>query len=340
MIETISHNNRTRGHCASLCNHMYGLLASYYIGAECSDHQRIVVEFWYGKKKVTRRFPYKTGNSILIPTSQDEATIIMSYFEDEDDAGNKPVNAVQRWMFCSNWQSKLRYSGTGKIWCSAKERLELPIGYLVRCTPIRVNETWLLPVYREHNCHGLILTSQDGWNWTQSGTIGAEEQQESGRFGTGVLIQPTLWTDGTKLYSLSRDVTEKQRAWYAESANLGKTWTKPKQVALWNANNSVVAVQDGTNSPWLIWNHGAHRHRLVIGKWDPQTHSALPSLMINDYHGSYPNYCWHGDKLHVIYTEYGRIVRRIFNKTDLGRLSEGGRAAWEDIPTIGEWNQQ
>lgn len=310
-------HSRWPSHCAAICGHKNGSLVSYYEGEECTDDQRVRIEFWKDDEELASCYlPYKTGNSILLKTSNDEAWIIFSIFKDEDEKGNKPTYPVDRWMMCLNYQARVRFIDN-QIVVDDTSLLDWPIGYLVRCAPIRVSGEWFLPIYREHDCHGIVMRSKNGITWEEQGRIGDTMREASGRFGNGVLIQPTLWHDGDKICSLSRDVTYRKRAWYSESSDKGRTWTTPRPTQISNANNSIVAINDGTKTPMLVWNHGIDRRVLVIGRWDGENLIARPNqILVSELSPlasrSYPNYAFIGGECHVVFTENKRIIRAIF----------------------------
>jgi hypothetical protein len=333
-VKTIIHKVSPYGHCATVCSLGDGILVAYYNGPECTDKQAVNVEYWENDKKLDCRIlPPKTGNPVLISMNSKEACLIFSYFQDTDGV-NVPTSAVQRWMFCSNWKTKVSVKDN-KLQFSREERFSrdnetegnIYIGYLMRCAPIKIKKTWYLPIYREHNCYGQIYTSKDGYRWSPRGKIGDNINQVNGRFGSGVLIQPTIWYD-TKLKSLSRDITSKMRAWYSESNDLGWTWSKPIQTRIWNDNNSIVVINDsaasslGSSYPLAVWNEGPGRSRLMLGrlKGEGEDLHIIPIVMLNkgngaSYHGaSYPNYCVDKEgRIHIIFSERssGSIVRLI-----------------------------
>jgi hypothetical protein len=300
------------GHCATVCPDGDGHWIAYYKGPECTDRQAVIIEYWENDIKLaSRRLPNKTGNCVLVP-GETGPTLIFSYFTDTDSKGNKPQMPVERWIYCTNWISKLRFKDRISISTPTLLVTNPKIGYLTRCNPIRVFDEWLLPMYKEFNCHGKILRSHGGEVWQESGVIGSGTLKSHGRFGKGVLIQPTIWFDGERLHSLSRDITPNLKAWYSFSKNKGESWSKPRKTNIWNTNNSLVAINDGTDKPWLIWNEGSGRYQLVLGRWNSKTLSAEPQLQLNrrGTQASYPNYCIdnHGE-IHIVFSESGPITR-------------------------------
>jgi hypothetical protein len=321
----IIHEVRPYGHCASICYAQDKIWLVYYQGPECSDQQRVIVECLENDVKIaSRHFAPLTGNCILIP-KKNGPRIIVSKFEDIDADNNTPRFPVERWIFCSNWTCTLTLSD--KIIKSTRpSRIPLrPLtGYLTRCNPINHNGQWLLPLYREHNCYGLILASKDTNRWTILGTIGQVNDTSNGRFGSGILIQPTLWHDGISLHSLSRDVSKNRRAWYAKSIDGGKNWSTPILSNVSNYNNSLVMIHDDTPEPWLVWNYGAGRSILALGKWQPDTLSAKPLIKLNmSSSASYPNYCFdQQQRLHIVHSDGGPIIHHIFDQEMLIKLTK------------------
>lgn len=310
-------------HCATICAHGAGVLLACYQGPECTDMQRVHIKYYEQNKCLSHKvLPIKTGNCVLIPASNNEAILIFSYFTDTDGTEG-PSKSVQRWMFCTNWKMRVRFDAeSNEIVLSEETLLELDplIGLLTRCAPIKIDDIWHLPLYREHNCYGLIATSHNGWNWAEHGKIGAESNQISGRFGSGILIQPTIWHDGT-YHALCRDVSRVGKAWYSTSLN-GINWSVPVLSGIDNANNSVVVIQDGSVKPLIVWNHGMDRSNLVLGRWDPKRQTADPIVKLNlSFSSSYPNYCFDKDHiLHIVHTDGGVISHHTLDREAIERL--------------------
>jgi hypothetical protein len=323
---TIKHQVRPYGHCATICPHQTGILLAYYKGPECTNAQRVVVEYYQkAEQKICGiTLPIKTGNCVLLPITPDKALLIYSYFEDTNGK-EAPKSAVERWRFCSNWSITLEYTDNGIITTEPK-RFGPRVGYLTRCAPIRIKNSWILPMYREHDCYGLIMRSETGLDrWCYVGRIGAEITASNGRFGSGILIQPTLWYDNKYLHSLSRDISEHKKAWYSYSSNLGKTWTFPQSTTVTNYNNSIVAIQDQKSlnplGPWLVWNDGSGRQKIVLGKWKQSTKTAEPIVKLGERGGSYPNYCFdYEDNLHIVHTDMPYIAHHVINREMLEYL--------------------
>ena len=325
LAQTFYHRVEPYGHCATICPHKQGVLVAYYSGPECTDEQRIHIKYFEkGETKTENVLPKKTGNCVLIPTQPQKATLIFSYFTDTDGI-NKPRSPIERWIYCSNWKVLVGSTEEGIRFNNCEILgIEPVTGLLTRCSPIQIKEKWLLPLYREHNCYGQIIQSSDGWRWQSQGIIGGDRIEKSGRFGTGILIQPTIWEDGKTCYSLSRDITKNRRAWYSQSDDFGKTWSEPQTTQLWNSNNSLVAIQDKTAKPLLVWNHGVSRSILLLGRWDPNKLNARPFVKLNQgMASSYPNYCWdYKRNLHIVHSDSGPITHHILTQEALNLLEK------------------
>lgn len=288
-----------------------GLFVAYYTGsAECHDSQHVEIQ-WFdedGTASEVKQLESLTGNPILVQTLSD-AYIIYSKFE------NKVRNRIEWWQHCSLWAAKLDVwwgASSPEISVGVPKQIfvdepgdGLPpkgLGYLPRCNPIWVvaedKLLYLLPVYREHspNFHGVILQSEDGYNWSYRGSIGKLEKPS---------IQPTIWHDAknNKICALLRNFSRNlgQYAYYSESYDFGKTWTKLKPSKYYNANNSILAISNhAKEKPLIIWNNDpTGRDKLSVGLFDEQNPTTVIQL---DNYGSYPAACIQNDRLLVSYT--------------------------------------
>jgi len=300
---------------------------------ECTDMQHVVVERMVDDRVTGRlTFPGGTGNCVLIPTNP--AILLYSKFE---LGYNECRHPVDRWSFCSNWTIDLSEPG------DVRRAFRGRIGFLARCQPIMVNGRWLLPAYREKNCYGTIMASKDGRDWWRRGSIGSRIGAVNGRFGNGSMMQPTLWYDGRTLHALLRDVTPTRRAWYFTSDNHGRSWSLPLRSGLTNANNSLVALHDDSGSPFVVWNHGNDRRCLVLGRWNGAILGSSPLLRLSGRTGSYPNYCWDGDRLHIVHTSDGTIVRHLLDREALDYVESHGSVGlhvsdlpdWRSVNLVG-----
>lgn len=290
---------------------------AYYNGPECTDNQAVNINYIEKDKQLDQlRLPPKTGNMVLIPMNQKEACLIFSLFNDTDGI-SKPKTPVERWRFCTNWKCIISFK-SGRINISTPERFETEynVGHLTRCNPIFWKGLWFLPIYREHNVYGEILTSSDGYNWTYRAKIG-DKITTTGKMGSGVLIQPTIWADDKCMYSLSRDVSGNNKAWFSWSANEGKDWHAPIPSKISNSNNSIVAIHMNISSPLIVWNFGIGRGTLALGKFkDIVDLDCTPIEKLNEgNHASYPNYCFdQSNNLNIVFTDSGKIIRCVINR--------------------------
>jgi len=352
---TLYHKVTPNGHCATVCSHKKGVLLAYYSGPECTDQQHVHIKYMENigpskgyvidRESPHHELPNRTGNCVLIPNKEDSAVLIFSFFMDSNGP-EQPKSPVERWRFCSNWKTQISISDnigasqSPKITDTDPNRiligntsalgLQPEIGILARCSPIKSGSNrfnhWLLPLYTEHDCFGIVAASYNGWNWETRGYIGATNKTINNRFGSGILIQPTIWSDGDLLKSLSRDITQNHRAWYSESGGDGRKWSTPIKTELWNMNNSLVAIPI-KKSTWVVWNHGPNRTQLMLGKWDQKRLNAIPTLQLNDprndgtCYASYPNYCFDTqNRLHIVHTDCGQIAHHIIDQEMLDYL--------------------
>jgi hypothetical protein len=249
-----------------------------------------------------RKLPNKTGNSILIPINNNLVSLIFSKFTDTNE------RSIDRWKYCNNYQAIF---DSEKLLIKAS-KLDLETGYLVRCAPIKVHNRWYLPIYRELNPYGLIMSSEDGQNWTPSGKIGLEMDIITRHFGKGVLIQPTIWYDKT-FHSLSRDITNNHKAWYSRTITnspVNMVWSEPISSNICNYNNSLIAIPDAKlpSLPFIVWNNGPNREILMLGKLNEDL-SVKPIYRLNKQRASYPNYCIdENQNIYIVHTD-GPIIR-------------------------------
>ena len=314
----ITDKPQPNGHCATICPHHKGVLIAYYRGPECTDRQQLIIQYWEEKEKLNQCELYpKTGNAVLYPIEKDRAGLIYSYFNDTDGQ-TTPNTPVERWKYCSNWITEITTTSKTKMLGieNPKPLITQPLtGYLVRCNPIKIQNTFLLPIYHEKLAYGQILSSKNGIDWYTCGNIGLDNQYR--------LIQPTIWYYRGVLHALARNFTrhfDNNKAWYSYSLDLGHTWTTPVKTNIDNYNNSIVTIHENTNTPWIVWNYGKSRYSLILGKFD--NGEGIPYLQLNKQtNASYPNYCFDKNKnLHIIHTESGQIIHHVFTPEDLKDL--------------------
>ena len=316
-------------HCASICPHGNGVLIAFYAGSrECSDDQCAYIMHWDGSQY---RGPLclgpKTGNVIIWAIKPDMAMVLFSFFEKDT------ANPVQRWMYCSNWYSIICYKSSNFSMTTPPIRLKTDpkLGFLPRCQPIKA-DTWLIPMYREHNCYGEIWSYDPDKHrspFEVRGKIGVTDEESKSRFGRGILIQPTLWFDEEtqRLHSLSRDITKRRKARYNWSDDYGMSWSDTISTTIDNYNNSLVAIDDRTAEPYLVWNQGQNRYSLMLGKISmasgmPSISDKIKPIQLNDRRvsnsGSYPNYCIdHDGNLHIVHSNYPHILHHILERNEV-----------------------
>lgn len=300
-------------HCPTICEFGNGILLAYYGGIECTDRQKVFIEYWVNMKLITREHIWlKTGNPVLW-NELGNAGLIFSLFIDNDLNGSFPVNPVDRWSYCINYYTNISINNN-KLSRSKLYRLKINpvIGCLGRCQPIYINNKILFPFYREKNPYGIIIERCNN-KWNRLGKIGDELNNFNGRFGYGSLIQPTLWVD-TKgiIHSLSRDITILHLAWYSKSLDFGYTWSKPIHTMIENYNNSLVAINDGSDNPFIIWNNSnIGRYNLTIGELNNNNDDIKPIYVLSHDEASYPNYCITKDN--TLYTVFAKNRKIILN---------------------------
>jgi len=284
-------------HAAAICtspSQDNRLLIAFYTGElECHSSQRVVIyRYDEGKIEGPIELEFYTGNPVLFK-SQHFAYIIYTKFE------KFPNNRAHWWQHCSIWQRKIDIDsltlGEAKqiVFDEPLEIEDKSLGYVPRCNVIQdQNGNFLLPLYREHypHFHGVILKSTHGTNWKYLGQIGADDKAQ--------VIQPTLWLDGSKICSYSRNFKPRHKpyAYYAESLDMGKTWSPlVLDDRYLNCNNSILALSNG--DPLVVWNNDSY------GRRNPTLGYMGSPIIQLDSQGSYPAACWGNDnKLHICYT--------------------------------------
>lgn len=271
-------------HCSTICKFGNGMLIAYYSGSrECAKDQRVYIRF-FGENPWEECLEEGTGNPVLIE-SEDEVILIYSVFTRFD------VRSIEQWQFCR--LEKIRITKNG---CGTPEPMDLGIGYLARCPAISIEGKFFLPLYQESPGQGLILSSNDCWNWEHHSEIVHEKE----------LIQPTLWFDDG-LKALLRVLRGKPPfAFYSEFD--GIKWTYPRPSSFHNLSNSIVIIS--SNNPLVIWNSSPENRRYLLMRRlnAPMTEE---SIVLTDSFGSYPSYAWKDNKLHITFTQ------RIFGKYEI-----------------------
>lgn len=324
-METRTFIEQPNAHCASIISHQGNIIIAYYNGPECTDRQAVQILTLNEKLTTTKktRLMDQTGNPILF-TNGTKLFLLCSYFEDKNENNKVPQKPVDRWKYCSIWQTGL----SNTLHIESMTKLSLPIGLVPRCNPIYKDSTILFPLYREYNSCGIIFHQywykSLGFNPdTDSGSIlgyiGNDEKHTGHHFGNGVLIQPTLWYEDGNFHTLSRDISGQGRAWYSISQDC-ISWSKPIQSNIDNDNNSIVVIPFEPR-PLVVWNEGPGRSILNLGYLDKTKQNAIKITQLNKNRASYPNYCFDEDKnLYIIHTDGQAIAMHKFNRTDLENI--------------------
>lgn len=282
-------------HCASVCPYEDGVLIAWYAGiSECHNEQSVYVAYCDDSKVST---PMKvgngTGNPVLIP---DGPILLWSKFEDSGYVSG----LVDRWKYCSLWTRQIKLSGGETSFEGATHRLSSPDEHLLgRCNPIIDSDgSVILPLYDEMNANGVIFKG-NRHELNRVGTIGFD------------MIQPTIWKDGDKYCSLSRNFKSVERySQYSYSPDCVK-WSKPESTSIPNMNSSLhVTRWNGLN--FVLWNNtiGRMRKNLTLGIIvDSMPLSVIPIKLIDSY-GAYPSMCVDkNNNLNIAYsTEKHRIM--------------------------------
>lgn len=291
-------------HCSSVCPLSTGSLLAWYSGSgECRDDQSVHLIFIRKGVSEIVRIGDKTGNPILWSTNDGHAILLYSKFEDTRTI----YRIVDRWKHCSLWIQHVEYHNGIQLLGDPIKVAEPADHLLARCNPIAFDGRLLIPLYDEVNAEGVI----------------AEFRKDSiefiGRIGE-YMIQPTLWVEGDKICSLSRNFkSQKINAQYSQSLDGGKTWSNPISTKILNNNNSLHVLNfDGLN--YLIWNDtgGKHRSNLSIGEIisEDKTISVNKIEMIGQY-GSYPSMAIANERLVFSFTASRKIQYHEWNRKAL-----------------------
>lgn len=127
------------------------------------------------------------------------------------------------------------------------------------------------------------------------------------------LIQPTLWeSENGGVHCLMR--SNAGALYRSDSADYGKTWSKPKRTHLPNNNSGVDCAKGKDGLVWLIYNpvdvNWGVRHPLVLAYSRDNGHHFTDVLNPEPGFGefSYPAIVCDGDKLHITYTHKRRQI--------------------------------
>lgn len=294
---------KPNNHCAAVCTYAAGgVIIAFYTGREGTKEQRVVLVRWHPMKgySLLRVLPVDTGNPVLWSEPDGGFSLLFSRFE---------RTGGWVWADCSLWLVKFddKARPTGVDQFPAKK------GLLGRCPPIlalrREKGSLLLPLYSETPAYGAIyLRRGPQGSWKRLGTIGRER---------GIVMQSSLWTMDGQYFSFSRNhkrpeyMGEKRKAWYSRSED-GRRWDPVKPSVVYdNTDNSILVVNNGPDS-WVVWNQGEGRGALMLAPLQ-KPHAGIQ--LNTGPMGSYPNYCWEGRDLHLVWTEtvgsYRDIAHRV-----------------------------
>lgn len=292
---------KTFNHCATICPHPDGAVLAFYTGREGTPDQSVVCLIW---RESTNSYhtlfhlPEGTGNPVLWYESG-RFSLLYSRFEDYKS---------WVWANCSLWMTQILDDQVHTYRFPARK------GLLGRCPPIESvssEDTLLLPLYHEKPAFGVIY-ARKGINgtWKRHGTIGR---------GENTVMQPTLWSVGKSHLALCRNSSRKisggtAKAWFS-SSRTGRTWMDIEPSLIFNnSNNSILVVPHDVDS-WVVWNDDPTGRRSLSMAQIWAVDSTKRRLNVGEY-AAYPNYCWVGRDLHLVWTEAFegayRIAHQVF----------------------------
>lgn len=267
-------------HCSTVCEYNYngdqGFLVAWYSGTrECADNQTVLLLYLNNKTQSTPlELGEKTGNPILWREGK-KTYMLWSRFEDTG-----PLQSpTDRWKHCSLWvgEIELEYGQPPVLKLNNISKVISPSYHLLgRCRPLIRSGVTYLPLYNE----------MIGQNHIMSGS--ALNFKTTGIFGTH-MIQATLWMEGNKIHSLSRNFHSPLRLSQSSNSSDGIVWSTPADSPIRNRNSSLHALNIGDMAV-LIWNDTDTPKRvdLTIGVID---HDKITKVFrLSDY-GSYPSIC-------------------------------------------------
>lgn len=337
-------------HCASLVQVHAATMASpgdsywlvFYAGQECTDRQRVVIQYHCRGGVDEQELGPGTGNPIVFKAGYD-AYIIYSKFTDRDENGQLVVETtlspVERWKYCRNYIAKL-VMDMGQISLEDEREIEGAYGMLTRQTPIVLPEAmrqgWgcshLIGMYREKD----PICSLWGFNpkagkfkepmFHISDFCMVDEDFDRARWfygplGKGVAIQPALIVDRNRLFAFCRNVARVRgndcRAWMT-CTSTGEDWTPPVQSIIPSHNNSVAICQY-LGRPWVVCSTGEMRDDLWLIDTKTKVKIDLRVPLAGHRHSySYPNMLVDDDgHLHVVHTSCQRIAWHTFDESYL-----------------------
>jgi hypothetical protein len=342
-------------HCASLAQsddgeEERGYWLAFYIGQECTDQQRVVIQYHNDRGMVHEAFLGPgTGNPVVLKAGGFEY-VIFSRFTDRDADGQLVVETtlspVERWKYCRNFIAKLVVT-RDKIELVGEREIEGTYGMLTRQSPIRLPpemaKAWgvshLIGMYREKDpiCSLWGFNPKAGKHKEPMTHISdfclVEEDFDRARWfygplGKGVAIQPALMVDRNRLFAFCRNVARVRgndcRAWMTVTST-GTKWTAPVQSIIPSHNNSVAICQYA-GRPWVVCSTSEMRDDLWLIDTKTRVKIDLRVPLEHKRHSySYPNMLVDdGGRLHVVHTSCQRIAWHRFDETYL--LNVVGRA--------------
>ncbi len=167
------------------------------------------------------------------------------------------------------------------------------------------NGTLLAPASTEQNKKWIPfidISYDDGITWTYDKKM--ERPKYKGAF-VG-LIQPTLWESEQGVHCLMR--SNKGAVYRSDSADNGKTWSKPHRTRIPNNNSGIDCVKDDSGRIWLIYNpvdvNWGVRHPLSLA-WSRDngkhfTEVLVPEPGFGEF--SYPAITCKDNTLYITYT--------------------------------------
>lgn len=293
-------------HCSTICKYQKGVLLAWYSAkAECTEDQSVYVSYVneYGEKSKPISIGDGVGNPVLINTSICDAPVLLwSKFEDLSI-----TKRSDRWGYCSLWVQRILVKNDQPLMVGNKKQLTDPSQHLLgRCSPITYGSKILLPLYDEVDGRCVIFNGND------------IEYGEISRYGDDI-IQPTLWVDGDKIFSMSRNFRRKikntkSQLYYSTDPCVADSWLGPADTGLWNMNNSVQVARLGDDD-LVLWNDTSSQNRsnLTLGILISGAILDTKKIdIISDTHGSYPSMCVDdSNNLHMTFTNSARQIEHV-----------------------------
>jgi predicted neuraminidase len=188
----------------------------------------------------------------------------------------------------------------------SKKQLTDPGQHLLgRCGPVVYGNKILLPLYDEVDGRCVIFGGND------------VEYGEISRYGDDI-IQPTLWADGDKIFSMSRNFRRKikhtkSQLYCSHDPCVADAWHGPVDTNLWNINNSMQVIRWNGND-LVLWNDtpSQNRSNLTLGTLIDNAFDVEKIDIISSIHGSYPSMCIDGsNNLHMTFTNFAKQIEHV-----------------------------